>query len=303
MKFDNTFTERVQAWVNKDTHTTADALTGAQLLVQIAPKNVAYRRFLSLAVTRPSHILSKLEYELKTHLRYRLDGLTLEQVRRLDQRVVPEADGIIRQGEPSTASDEATEGNTLGRRADHDTLPEDIQKLWTDNAALYKDIKALFEELKSMEDLPSCQRYDQLQLLAAKDKRYLANMERYDGYVVEAAATSSSTATAETSGAAAASTHAGEATAIKTVANARAYLSKNIDKLSQLAQKASGADADSPESQAHATLAGKMQQRADVLLANGVMTDEMRQQLTSLGLTFETTDDGTTDTADAAAAS
>lgn len=279
MKFDNKFTEKVQEWVQKDSHTDSDALTGAQLLVQIQPRNVSYRRFLSLATTRPASILAKIEYEMKTHLRYRLDGLTLEQVRRLDQKVVPEAKGIIEQGEPTIVERAVGAAKSLGRRADHDKLPAEVQKLWTDNAELYKDIKALFEELKSMEDLPSCQRYDKLQLLAAKDKRYMANMEAYDSYVLDA--------TTQTTAEAAAPAQTEDSTAaIKAVANARAYLSKNLAKFEKLYKDADGSDADSEEAKSYASMLEKMQQRADVLVTNGVMTDEMQSTLSALGLSF-----------------
>lgn len=282
MKYDKSFTDKVQAWVNKDQHTEADALTGAQLLHQIQPRNSAYRRYLSLAVSRPGYILAKIEYELKIHLRYRLDGLTLEEVRRLDQKVVPEANSILAKGEPAADTVESNEVKSLGRRADHDHLPEEVQKLWTDNAGLYKDIKSLFEELKSMEDLPSCQRYDKLQLLAAKDKRYLANMEKYDSYVVGTSSSDDAVESEEAS----APAQAEEASDFKSVSNARAYLSKNLDKFEQLAKKLSSVDADSAEANAYYALAKKMQQRADVLVGAGVMTDEMRSKLTSFGLVF-----------------
>lgn len=211
MKIDPKFTAKIQAWLNADESGKEHVIEGAQLLVQINPKNVSYRRFLNLALTRPEKIEAKIRYELKTHLRYRLDGLTLEEVNRLDRTVIPETAKIISMGAPETpdtddvrvspcpsdaeSPEAATEGaddvsvspcssdaNTpsLGRRDDHDSLPDDIQKLWEENAELYKDIKALFEELKAMEDLPSCQRYDKLQILAAKDERYRKNFAAYD---------------------------------------------------------------------------------------------------------------------------
>lgn len=298
---DNEFTKAVQDWLAAEPKTEAMAAEGAHLLLRISPRNSAYRRYLSLAASRPAHILGKIEYELKMHLRYRLDGLTLEQVRRLDQKVVPEARTLLDKGEPETAdtaeASETAEGNTLGRRADHDQLPDEIKRLWTDNAALYKDIKALFEELKSMEDLPSCQRYDKLQLLAAKDKRYLSNMEHYDAYVLEAAEAEATENDQKTTD------NAQETTDYKAVANARAYLSKNLEKLGALFKKAAGKDAESTERKTYAALLEKMQQRADILVANGVMTDEMRANLEVLGLTIKPGNHGATDTTDAASAS
>lgn len=195
MKIDKKFTQLIQDWLNADNNDADHVVEGAQLLVRINPKNVTYRRFLNMAFQRPIQIEPKIRYELKTHLRYRLDGLTLEQVNRLDRTVIPETAKILSYGAPeetpdtdgvrvipcsSAADNPGTSTPLLGRRADHDALPDDIKKLWDDNAALYKDIKALFEELKAMEDLPSCQRYDKLQILAAMDDRYRKNFAAYD---------------------------------------------------------------------------------------------------------------------------
>lgn len=93
-------TKEIQDWLLKDPKTNDMALPGALLLQRLNPRNMAYRRWLSVANTRPMAILAKIEYELKKHLRYRLDGLTLEEVRRLDQKVVPEAEHILSEEGP-----------------------------------------------------------------------------------------------------------------------------------------------------------------------------------------------------------
>ena len=92
MKVDPKFTKKIQDWLNKEPKEKEDALTGAQLLQQINPRNAMYRRFINLSIQRPLQILPKIIYELKTHLKYRVDGLTLEEVNRLDREVVPGAD-------------------------------------------------------------------------------------------------------------------------------------------------------------------------------------------------------------------
>ena len=46
-----------------------------------------------------------------------------------------------------------------GKREDHDSLPPEIQALWDDNAAIYKRLKDKFEECKSLNDKPACDRY------------------------------------------------------------------------------------------------------------------------------------------------
>ena len=280
---DPKFTKKIQDWLYIEPKTDDMAITGAMLLQQINPRNFAYRRWLSMAGTRPKSIISKIEYELKKHLRYRLDGLTLEQVRRLDQNVVPQAKKIIDEGTPEdqTAAP-VTDGakqevKLLGKRADHDQLPDGIKKLWDDNGKLYKDIKATFEELKSMENLPSCDRYDKLQLLASLDSKYLKQMEVYDNYVI-GKETADETGNSETT---------------KNVGTARAYLSKNLDNLAQLKSASEAETSTDADKETYQALLAKMQQRLDVIKeAKAPITEEMLAKYKYLGLT---TDEDTND--------
>ena len=170
MNVDPKFTKEIQEWLNQEPLPLDSASAGASLLLRIAPRNQAYARFLSLSLQRPEAIIDKIVYELKQHLKYRLDGLTLDEVNLLDKEVIPSAEKLLDNGKPA-ADDDAllldTENKPviplqvnisddsekpcfvrqLGRREDHDKLPEEIQQLWIDNGNLYKDIKALFEEL------------------------------------------------------------------------------------------------------------------------------------------------------------
>lgn len=308
MKIDPNFTKKIQSWLNKETKTSDDAMSGAQLLLQINPRNVMYRRFINLAVIRPERILPKIIYELNVHLKYRLDGLTLEEVNRLDRNVIPEALGIINAGKPATDDDVIDEkGKTespcqvfltekegeqiivkkRGRREDHELLPENIQALWNDNAKLYKDIKALFEELKSMDDLPSCQRYDKLQLLVSMDKKYLRRMKEYDEYKlsddVEHKDITGIVATVDKT---------------KTITSARAYISKNKSKLAALHTAAHIVGASDDTVKSYKQFVEKMQKYVNTLLSANVVTDEMKASLSPIGIVFDipAPDENKTDT-------
>lgn len=305
MKIDPQFTKEIQDWLNDENH---DAVTGADLLIRVNPRNVSYRRWHSVAIMRPKNILAKIERELKIHLKYRLDGLTLQEVNRLDREIVPQVEKLLENGIPAQPTDVlvSDENGTpvdpvsvilnpedetdvpvivkqLGRRADHEQLPDDIKALWDQNGTLYKDIKAVFEELKSMENLPSCQRYDKLQILDAMDKKYMAQMQQYDGYVIggnEKKVTSAKTA---------------DDTSVKAdnVTTARSYISKNKDKLASLQQAALAEGASDKDKSDFSNLLAKMQQRVDVLVAaNAAITDDMRQSLESIGLNFPADENG-----------
>lgn len=299
MNVDPKFTKEIQDWLNQEPLPVNSASAGASLLLRIAPRNQAYARYLSMSLQRPEAILDKIAYELKQHLKYRLDGLTLDEVNILDREVVPEAEKLLEHGKPAAEDDalmldedkkpvipmqvnisEDSEKpcfvRQLGRREDHDKLPEDIQQLWTDNGNLYKEIKALFEELKAMNDLPSCQRYDKLQLLASMDTKYFKQMAAYDEAVVD-------TTTPTTP-----STENTETTLDNSVNTARSYLSKNQSKLATLKLAVEGEGASDSDRAAFTDLLAKMQQRVDTICAAGaVVGDDLRTGLTALGLSFD----------------
>ena len=281
MKVDPKFTKKIQDWLNIELKSNDDIADGAQLLFRINPRNVAYRRYLQLAVQRPKSIVGKIEYELKIHLKYRLDGLTLEQVNRLDREVIPSAEKILSAGQPEDGtetvdSEQPANILRLGRRQDHDQLPDEIKQLWEDNGKLYKDIKATFEELKSMEDLPSCQRYDKLQLLASMDKRYMSQMEKYDAF--DNTPTKPATPTEPAS--------PKDSESNSSILSARSYISKNTEKLASLLSAA--AKEGTAEAFAAANkLRESMQERVNILLAADMVTDKMRSSLLDLGIVFE----------------
>lgn len=301
MKIDPKFTKEIQDWLNEEKH---DAMTGADLLIRVNPRNVSYRRWHSLAIMRPKNILPKIERELKIHLKYRLDGLTLQEVNRLDREIIPHVEKVLTKGIPAQPTDVlvSDENGTpvvpasvilnpdaekdklvivkqLGRRADHEQLPDDIQALWDNNGTLYKDMKAVFEELKSMEELPSCQRYDKLQILDALDKKYMKQMQQYDEYVI--GLDIKPEASAKTVEESEASVEA------KDVTSARSYISKNKERLALLQQASLDDGATDKDKSAFQNLLSKMQQRVDVLVAaNAAITDDMRHSLEAVGLIF-----------------
>ncbi len=142
---------------------------------------------------RPDKFEDKLVYELRKHLRIRLDGLTRDDVLRLENQVIPTAQKTLA-APPAAIStdDELPEAKVArGRRADHDALPAEVQALYDDNLQLYKTIKNVFEQLKAMEQAEPCDRYEYLKILYDADRRYRDNLARYDAYVNTGAPASS----------------------------------------------------------------------------------------------------------------
>lgn len=278
IQIDPKFTKEIQDWLNKAEHSDDDVLAGAQLLKRINPQNATYRRWLQMAASRPKYIVAHIERELKTHLRYRLDGLTLEQVNRLDSVVVPAAEKIIGSGIPvidgeGTADENATDApKKLGRREDHEQLPDEIKQLWNSNGELYKQIKAVFEELKSMEDLPSCQRYDKLTILDEMDKKYISQMAQYDSYKIQTDPKDPTDPNDPTDPSAPSGSS-------KDVANARSYISKNISKLEAIAGDKG------MNSEEFTALKAKVEQRVNVIVAaKEPMGEALAERLADVGI-------------------
>ncbi len=177
---DNKITEQLTEWLNTPQEK-RDIPAGAMLLLRLNNNRFLYANILR----RPDKFADKLEYELRKHLRIRLDGLTRADVVKLEAQVIPAAKKTLA-SPPAVIStdDELPEAKVAtGRRADHDLLPPEVQALWDNNLQLYKTIKNVFEQLKTMEKAQPCDRYEYLKILDDADRRYRANLEQYDNFV------------------------------------------------------------------------------------------------------------------------
>lgn len=168
---DPRLTKQIQDWLSSDQQRETVA-EGAELLLRLNRNRILHQNI----VRRPEKMLPKLIYELKKHLRIRLDGLTVDDVRRMDPVVKAEAAAII--SERKTAK-------YKGKRADHDSLPEELKGIYEKNLKVWHNIRKLFNTLLSMEDAMPCDRYEYLKLLDEQDKTYRANWKAYDSWQPE----------------------------------------------------------------------------------------------------------------------
>ena len=175
---DDKFTEKIQDWLNTPVNE-RDVVAGATMLLQLNRNRVLYTNVLR----RPDKFGEKVEYELRKHLRIRLDGKTLADVVKMERAVMPRVEKTLREAPVITTDAELPEGvRGRGRRADHDNLPADIQSLWDDNFENWRKVKELHERLKGMADSQPCDRYEFLVLLEEADRRYRDNLSRYDSF-------------------------------------------------------------------------------------------------------------------------
>lgn len=291
---------RIEEWLAQKKYTAADLLTGATYMLQCNRNRAMYN-----TVTRkPEHYKDKIVYELKKHLAYLSDDMTLKEVRTLETKVLPIVEKAINETE-KTAEDgvEVAEGNILpspavgtdgvqtenviarGKRADHDTLPEAIRLLWDKNADRYKTMKQAHETCKTL--TAACDRYEFVKALAELWESYKKDFDTYDHYVLvdvnDEAGTQSPADDAEKVEL--------SAQDIKDVNAARSYISKNLPKLLELVKASKGKDFTEKQAESLENWREKIQQRADVLVrTKQVMTEELKAQLTEAGISLDTTD-------------
>ena len=164
---DHKFTEKIREWLDKPV-SERNLEEGATMLLQLNRNRILHQNI----IRRGEKMMGKLEYELKKHLRIRQDGMTLNEVVAMEKKVVPVVEQLLSKPEAEHA----------GKRADHDDLPEEIQKLWDNNFERYAKIKALFE---AMEKQQPCDRYEKLKLLNEAETAYREALAAYDGYLKE----------------------------------------------------------------------------------------------------------------------
>lgn len=260
---DEKLTQQIQQWLMTPREE-RDVPAGASLLLQLNRNNFLYSRIL----LRPERMHDKLEYELNKHLRIRLDGMTVHDVAELDRQLIPAVAQLLETSPhaPTTTAEDAANSSTdaakKGLRPDHDTLPEEIQQLYTVNGLLYQKMKQLFEQLKEMEGAQPCDRFEYLQQLRGLDVRYRQNWETYDAFRFEAPT--------------------GESPApnpAKEVAAARKFISTNKPRLA--------AALEASDDETATALREEMQQRiALILRADGGFAPKFRTELEELGLSF-----------------
>ena len=301
---DKLFRARVTEWLSKKKHTEAELADGAMMVLQCNRNQVLYNTIMR----RPARYEEKIAYELRKHLRYLKNDMTLDDVKSMEARTLPvignaiaetekaaseaaEADGEVPEGDilPSPAlSSEEPYGQTdavvaRGKRADHDTLPEAIRAIWDRNAERYKKIKQAHETCKTL--TAACDRYEFVKAIADLWADYKKDFDTYDHYVLIDVNEEAGTQTPD------AEEVQLSAEDLKAINAARPYISKNLPKLLDLVAAAKQEGFTEAQTLELESWRDRIQQRVDVLVhCKQVIKDELRQQLTECDICLEITD-------------
>lgn len=174
---DQKFTDKLQKWlVTPDEEKDWDA--GALMLLQLSGNKIMYRNI----SVNPQGKAEFIKGKLQQYLNFRLAELTHEQVKEMEVKV----DKIVKETikpEPDFSELKA------GKRADHDSLPEEIQALYVENLDIVRRMRELHLQLRKLSTAnvtcPDSERYPFLKELIALDKQLHENWDRYDHFVAQ----------------------------------------------------------------------------------------------------------------------
>lgn len=178
---DKTFTDKLQAWLNQSRED-RDWDEGALMLLQLTGNKIMYR---NLSVN-PEGKANFIEGKLQQYLEFRLAELTHEQVKEMQHAV----EEIVKEHTEFKSDDNEAKNFKAGKRADHDTLPEEIQALYVENLDLVHRMRELHLKLRTMSTTDSTcadsDRYPFLKEFIKLDKKLHDNWNVYDHFVAKA---------------------------------------------------------------------------------------------------------------------
>lgn len=279
---DPKFTEQLRAYLAQP-EDERDIAEGAMLLLRLDRNKIrhdSYIRNRNIPIYRRG-LFSRLEH----HLKIRLDGLTVEEVARME----PVADAAAKAVDKVAVVNEA--GDVVGhkgKRADHDQLPEMARLRYQENLAIMNKMRRLRAELdiKRQQGAMPCDLYELLKQLLDLDTQRLQNWADYDAAVPvppvndEPATPEAGTAASESGDAPADTAESSAADAAKEMGSARTYISRNLSALEDLAK-------DETKQVKFATKREVMQKRyARLVELGGNVKDETAARLNALGVSL-----------------
>lgn len=271
----------MQAWLNAEKHDRESVIRGAEMVLKLTRNMAMYQTIMR----RPERFESKVRYELQKFLPMRLENMTTQDVKLLDAELTPQIAAAIEEQAKFEAEHKAEEDNDTevpeggylhaasGIRPDHDDLPEDVRNIWAENRERWLKIKKLYNTLLTF-DQP-CDRYEYLKQLKDLWYTYKSELGRYDGYVAP-----SDDAQAE-------GKEPTPADIAKNIANARSYITKNVDRLAELRRLSRESDDATKELDEYNKLLAKVQARVAVLNDNNApIGDDLKTKLNEAGLSL-----------------
>ena len=179
---DKTLQKRLQKWLETPAGE-RDIEEGATILLKINRNQLTYRN----ALRNPKKFGRIIEYELRKYYNKNVKEITHAQVEEMAREVEKIEKKHLSLDENNPASE-----FQAGKRADHDSLPDEIQALYVENKSIVQRMRDVHAQLRILTTkpgiCPDSDRYPFLKDLIALDKRLHENWARYDAYDTKKAA-------------------------------------------------------------------------------------------------------------------
>lgn len=176
---DHKFTQKIREWLEQP-HDERDYSVGALYLLKLSGNQIMYRNL----IANPSAKADFIEYQIQKYYNFRVQALTHEQVEDMAAQVKTIADEHHLTDDASTVPEDE---RRLGKREDHDSLPDEIKAKYVENLSILQRMRELHLRLRSLSlenaTCPDSERYPFLKELISLDKKLHSNWEAYDHFV------------------------------------------------------------------------------------------------------------------------
>lgn len=173
---DSKFTLLLKEWLEAP-EGERDYTVGALYLLKLSGNQIAYRTH----IARLDRCRGIIESQLQKYYNFRVAELTREQVQQMSEQV----DAIAEKH--ALTSDTSDDEKRTGKRADHDSLPDNVKAKFVENLSILQRMRELHLRLRNLSldnaTCPDSERYPFLKELISLDKKLHANWEAYDKYV------------------------------------------------------------------------------------------------------------------------
>ena len=176
---DHKYTQQIREWLEQP-HDERDYSVGALYLLKLSGNQIMYRNL----IANPSAKADFIEYQIQKYYNFRVQALTHEQVEEMAAQVKTIADEHHLTDDASTVPEDE---RRLGKREDHDSLPDEIKAKYVENLSILQRMRELHLRLRSLSlenaTCPDSERYPFLKELISLDKKLHSNWEEYDHFV------------------------------------------------------------------------------------------------------------------------
>ena len=188
---DHKLTEQLGQWLNSPDDE-RDYRIGALMLLKLSGNQIMYMNNIRCLNSRREFITRQLQ----KYFNFRIQKLTHEQVVAMDEQVEVIAKAYSLMDAPAVATltdnnvaetPDTAEPKQLGKRSDHEDLPDEIKAKFIENLELLRRMRELHLRLRTLSlenaTCPDSERYPFLKELIELDKKLHKNWEEYDHYV------------------------------------------------------------------------------------------------------------------------